>query len=565
MDALTLRQLRALWQLKLRLQLRFWEQRDSLYRWSMALSIGFSCLLALALAVGVGTVVNLLTPMAVPAQFGLELVKLFWLGIFLVLSVLWVLSPLIFVMKNESLTLDISRLTRYPIAYRTLHAFHSLLALLEPWTLFFYPTALALLAVALYRNGPVVLGPMLVLLLLWIMMHTVWSRLLQDLITVMFTSRWLREFLSIGLILLVILLSFVPALLSERTALEELSGIRASSPELFLYQWPTWRRLQPALTALLYFSPTGWFVHGLAGALQQHWQSWAEGCLGLFAWMSLANLWGVNLLRRLFTEPMAAHSIRQQREQTFLARWRLPGLSFGLRALVLKELRVYFRSLLGKLSFCLTPLLVLIMRVVGLGTSESASPASLVLGMTAYIFMTSLFLYINYFGPDGEGFKLYLLAGIPPRQLIIGKNIALGLFASAEFALVLVLFVLIYPQVDQQAVLFGCGAFVALLMGVLTLGNLLSLRFPGVMDLNQTQYRQSNGTPVLLALQVLSLLALVVGATLWLALRRQESPILLVVNLAALTSLSWWLLLPFSERLWQARRWQILEAVTQRE
>jgi len=41
--------------------------------------------------------------------------------------------------------------------------------------------------------------------------------------------------------------------------------------------------------------------------------------------------------------------------------------------------------------------------------------------------MTSLFLYINFFGSDHEGFKLYVLAAVPERRLLLAKNLALAL------------------------------------------------------------------------------------------------------------------------------------------
>jgi len=566
MDAITRRQFQAMWQLKLRLLLRFWYQRDSLYRWSMLFSVFFSAVVACGLGVGIGFLVQLpLNPIAKNALWP-ELIQYLWTGVFLSISLFWILSPLMFVLKNESLSLDISRLTRYPIAYRTLHTFHTLLALIEPWSLFFYPMALGVVVGTLWYGGSVTLGPVLVLVLLWMLVNTVWSRLVQDFVTVLFTSRYLREFLSLSLILMLIALAFVPALISENTALEQLQGLRAPSIEMLLYQWPFWQWLQPILSGLLYATPAGWFAHALTGIQTADWRSWAEGCLSLFLWMSLANFFGVKLLRRLFLEPPVLPTLLNGRERNaseagFLAS-QIPYL---LHTLILKELRTYFRSILGKLSFFLTPLLVVVLRLVGLGASGNYPPASLLLGMTVYIFMTSLFLYINFFGPDQEGFKLYLLAGVPERLLILGKNAALALFAGAEFAVVLVLYVLLYRHLDLQTLWFGVCSFLSLLLGVLSMGNILSLRFPGAMDLNQTQYRQSNGTPILLALQIVTLLAFVTSLPLWLAYLRQEPLWLLSMALTLLMALTWWLLLPFCEELLRHKRWQVLEAVTQRE
>lgn len=562
MDTLSWQQFRALWKLKLRLLLRFWQGRGQLYRLSLYLSVGISTLLACALGVGVGFLIHLRLPTGPGMEMLPELMQYLWLGVFTTLSVVWLISPILFMMKNESLTLDISRLTRYPISYHTLHRFHTLLALMEPWNLFFYPVGLGILVGSISRNGLRLLGPTLILILLWLLMHILWSKLLQDLITVLFTSRYLREILTLSLILLIILLSFVPAMLSENTALQGIQDINAPSLEIFLYQWPFWHQLQPILDFLLCATPAGWFAHALSALFQEQWQGWLEGCGVLFAWIVLANLLDLALLRRLFSEPPS-----QARKQN-LAELNLKGgflqylMPHALRVMILKELRTYFRSILGKLSFFLTPLLVGVLRLAGLGSSQHLPAASLLLGMIVYIFMTSLFLYINYFGPDHEGFKLYLLAAVPQRRLILAKNLALTLFASAEFAVVLVIFVLLYRQLDLQTLCFGLCSFASLLLGVLSMGNLLSVRFPSALDLNQTQYRQSNGTPILLGLQVLTLLALITSSPLWLSFFFREPLWLLSLGLTLLLALSWWLILPVAEGILNENRWQILEAVS---
>lgn len=563
MDSLSWQQFQALWKLKMRLMWRFWAQRDQLYRWTVLLSFLLSGALALALGAGVSFLVYLPAVSESSIKISGEFLQYLWLGLFMIVSFIWLISPLMFVMKNESLTLDISRLTRYPIAYQTLHSFHSVLALLEPWTLFFYPMLLGLWLAVWGWQQPLLILPAAALLLLWLAVHLFWSRLLQDVMTLLFNSRFLREFFSLALLLLVILISFLPALISERSSIEQLRGIHAPSLELFLFQWSTWRMLQTPMNLLLAFTPAGQLAHGLSGLYINNWRWWLEACLCLLAWAALAHLLGVELLRRLFTNPPAVSSVRSKGWK-WLEGLQLP-LPYQMRVLILKELRTYFRSLLGKLSFFLTPLLVVILRVVGLGSTTMVPPESLLLGMCLYIFMTSLFLYINFFGSDGEGFKLYLLSAAPFRRLLIAKNVALALFASGQFALVLVLFVGFYRQTGAQLIFFGLCSFLSLLLGVLTMGNILSVRFPVAMDLNQTQYRQSNGTPVMLALQILVMLGGICGLPLWFAQQQQEPLWLLAAFLTLLLGLTWWLLLGYASQLLAENRWLILDKVTHEE
>lgn len=558
MDSIAARQFQAMWQLKQRLLWRFWKQRGQAYRWSLLISFIFSTLLAIAVALGFSFLLYYPTQLTGKQQLSIEILPYLWLFPFLMISMMWMISPLLFVMKNESLSLDISQLTRYPISYRTLHLFHTLLAWLEPWTLFFYPLALGIFISGLAWGKLDIAIPLLILIGLWMAVHTLWNRLFQDLITLLFSSRYLKEALSLLFLLTIIMLSFLPALISEQSGLEDLKGLKAPNLEMFLYQWPIWQKIQPLLNVLLFGTPVGYFVRALAGLYGNQWQWWWQGCLGLVGWILLAHLFGIVLLRRLFSEPPAIAQIRQTELSADRARHFKIPIPEVLRLMILKDLRTLFRSILGKLSFFLTPLLVVILRVVGLGAAPSTSPEALLLAMISYIFITSLFLYINFFGPDGHGFKLYLLSATSPRHLLLGKNVALALFASAEFALVLVLFVVFYKQADLALIGFACCSFVTLLAGVLSLGNILSIRFPAPMDLNQTQYRQSNGTPVLMALQVLMVLSGLAALPLGLAYFQAESLTLISFSLSLLSLWAWWLILKESAGLLQQEQLTIL-------
>ena len=191
MDSISTRQLQALFKLKVKLLTRFWRQRDEMYRWTMIASLVFSTLLACLMGGAIGWLLYALADLK--TAISADIFQLLYLCVFSGLSLIWLLSPLLFILKNENLTLDISKLTRYPISYQNLHGFHTLLALLDPWTLFFYPGLLAILIAVVARGGSSSLVPMAVLLLLWIMLHTTWSRLLQDVISLLFRNRHLNS------------------------------------------------------------------------------------------------------------------------------------------------------------------------------------------------------------------------------------------------------------------------------------------------------------------------------------------------------------------------------------
>lgn len=556
-------QLNALIRLQQRLMLRIWQQQNSLSRWSALLSHGFSLLLSLCLALGIGFLI------ALPGMNTLQnapdlLLRWIWLLAFSMLGFMWTLSPLLFLMKNENLSLDLRKLIPFPISTKALHRYHCVLAFFEPWSLFFYPLGLAIIWSSIYWPGVTLSArlALIPLLMLWATVHTLGNRLLQDLMLRLFQSRYWKELLSLILLFVVIFGSFAPAFMAEQITPGHLPLLRSAiPPELLLYSLPFWEILETGLNVLLYFSPPGLFMQGLWALYQQDYLCWLQQLISLGLWSFLIYQSSWALLRGLLQAPETSSSQKQQKQSTLNFHLPLPPT---IQAVALKDLRIYFRSLLGKLAFFLTPLMVILLRGAGLGTQAEGPSISYLLSIIGYLFLTSVYLYINLFGPEGEGFKHYILSGINAYPLFLGKNLALGLFACGQFSLISLLFVCLYPH-TSTLLYNGWLSFLSLLFGVLSLGNLLSIRAPGPMNLNKSHYKQNSSTPILLSFQVLMVLSGIIAIPLllhtWLG-----SPLwVLNLTLCCLMGLAWHRILTYAAQVFPHEAPFILEAVTAKD
>lgn len=566
-QALQRQQFRALLHLQQRLLQRFWVKQGSLYRWSTGLSYGFSGLLACLLAAGIGFLI------AIPGLKGVSdavapapeaLILWIWTFAFGVLGFMWTISPLLFLMKNESLSLDLRKLMRFPIASEALHRFHSRLAFFEPWSVFFYPACLAIIWSSAYWPEVTLLSRLCLLPLLgfWVCVHTLGNRFLQDLMLTLFRSRYWKESLSLLLLFVIMFVSFAPAFVADQLASAPPLNLRAQNAETLLYSLPLWLKIETLINGFLYFSPPGLLVQGLHALRTNDYSAWAQHTLSLGLWSGMIYFLSWKRLQHLLHEP--EHLTQKVRQNRAWIKLSLP-LPPVVKIVALKDLRTYFRSLLGKLAFFLTPLMVILLRGAGLGNKGDSQHYGYVLSIIGYVFLTSMYLYINFFGHEGEGFKHYILSGAKPLFILLGKNLALLLFGCAQFSMINALFALLYPNLSLEVLIFGWFSFLSMALGVISLGNLLSIRTPGPMDLNQSHYRQNNGTPILLGFQVLMLLSPLQAIPLWLAWWQGQSVLLLSSFLVLLSVLGWIFILRYAAHIFTQEAPSILQAITAKE
>jgi len=548
-------QLKSLFQLQFRLLQRAWSQPSALQKWGAVVGLLVTGGLAAVLGWVIGSLVVILGIYTREGPFQAQLVGYIFLVLLGLFGLFWLFSPLLFALQNDNLHLDLHKLLIYPLSFQSLYALHTLTGLIEPWSLFFYPLLIGLICGGVMVVGPSALAPLMILALLFGLLHVVWSRLLVNSLNSVLAHRRLRESAMLVLLLGIVVLAFLPALLGQQIE---------NNPD-----WQSWVKspailntLRLPLNLLLAFTPAGMASLALSGTLQGEFTQVYLAETGLFLWLVLGNYLGTSLLRQMYT---SSPGVAEQASPS--PRWWKSDLLFflpyDLALMVKKDLRSLSRSVIGKLCFFLTPFLLVILRVFAFGPVAHNIPATAVLlSAITYIFMTCLFLFCNLFGLDGQGFKLYLYGSLSVNRLLLGKQLAMTFFCTAEFLLVLYLYLVLFNPLHWETLLFVSLAFATVLVGALGLGTLISIRFPTPLDLNQTRYRQS-ATPVLLAFQMLSLLLALPALAQVLAHFGQQPRSLIMAFLLGCVCLSHKLLFQFCTELFQAQKLEILEKISQ--
>ena len=112
---------------------------------------------------------------------------------------------------------------------------------------------------------------------------------------------------------------------------------------------------------------------------------------------------------------------------------------------------------------------------------------------------------------------------------------------------------------------FGWLSFFTMLLGVLSLGNLLSIRTPGPMNLNQSHYRQSNGTPILLGFQVLMVLSGLMALPLLIYAWKGTPLIILGMAVCSLMGIGWFYITQYAAQIFGSEAPYILSQITAKD
>ena len=216
-------------------------------------------------------------------------------------------------------------------------------------------------------------------------------------------------------------------------------------------------------------------------------------------------------------QPTSSRSRPRRFWQTYLEPLvrRLPEHA---RAVAWATMRLWRRSPMGKMIM-LSPILLVMLYLVlfsRFGSSEWMAHFS-VLAMLGFMIMMSFNLFANQFGQDAGGFRISVMLAISPRDLLLGKNLAL-----APFVLVVGLPALVVLQWMTPLPLGHFVAHVAQL-GVLyfigcLLGNAFSIRAPRAMSTTSMMVPNSTATMFLASLLVLvvfTLFILPLALVLW--------------------------------------------------
>lgn len=554
-------QLKGLILLRYRLFKNYWKNSTKLYQISFYLTLITFGVMSIFLGLTLDGLVSWLDELEnVDKQFFFQFC---FTGVLTLISFVWLIMPLMFIMQYEGF--DLAPLVLYPFTHHQLHLLNLLMGAVEPWALFLYPALIGLSSGFMMTYGFSVGINCFLVIFLFCLVHIVWGRALIEMTFSIFASRRLKEVFFLLIILVILLFSFLPTFLTMGTGPDQ-----ADAELIKLLKNP--QLIEQALAPfslfinlIYYFTPAGMVAQGLIAISKNHWYELASIIAWLLIFLYLGGILSSSALRRIYRKNATQEQSNQQKKP--LVSFRIPFISTAAQAIVFKEFRYLFRSIIGKLIFVLTPI-VLVLIQVPMAQSAQVSTASsdqfVMLGYTSYIFMTSVFLFSNIFGWDGEGFKVFILTPVPYRDVLIGKNIAFGLFIGLEFLLTTYLYLILFELPQFSYFVFVILTFIMYLFGVLGLGNLLSIRYPTYIDLSNTRYQQKS-SPIMLSFGIVMLLSFTSVLTSIISWWSNESLWIIASAFCLASGISYFILFPYSIQLLQQEAPEILYKVTQRD
>lgn len=256
-----------------------------------------------------------------------------------------------------------------------------------------------------------------------------------------------------------------------------------------------WKLIQEVARVANQIVPLGWLPYGAMAAFEDRALPGLLGVVGL-------TLIGAGSLRRsyrttlrLYTGQFTAGSHRVPSEATlqqpaaparagpYRARFlekRIPRLSEHASAVTVACLRSLTRAPEAKLML-LSPVVMLFI-FGGMFFNQGDGPPELfrplmVSGAFTFIFFMVLGVMGNQFGFDRTGFRVYVLAPAPRKDILLGKNLSMAPFVLAFMLFLVVLLQIAYPMRLDHA-LAAVIQIVPMYLVYCLFGNVLSIVAP---------------------------------------------------------------------------------------
>ena len=247
------------------------------------------------------------------------------------------------------------------------------------------------------------------------------------------------------------------------------------------------------------------------------------------------------------------------------------------RAVASVALRIWIRAPQGKMVL-FSPLLLIMLylvlfrqMVLGDWGPQNAMGHLAVLAMLGFMIVMAFNLFSNVFGQDGNGFRAVVLAGVPPTQLLFGKNLALLPYALAIGALIIAVLQWVHPLPATHVLANFAQLLILFLVGCM-LGNSFSIRAPWPMSATSMGMRNATAASFLASFLILVLLFAFIaplGLLIWVERRLAEGgtsiPLYLIFSVLELIVVGFVYrrLLRSKGRLLSSRLESVLERVTQ--
>ena len=373
------------------------------------------------------------------------------------------------------------RLLLLPISRPTLYVAETVTALTDPWLALMLPVILTvplgMLAGGAFVAAPLALVGGTLLLIVLLGLTSVASSLFQ----LMFRDRRRAELLALVFILIVPLVSMIPAVWQSGRVRVDPHGSGASDPAWFeIFE----NRVLPLAPSEAYARATS----RLSGRLDM---TAVRPVAGLAVTAVILHTAGLLLFGRILQSP-GSTGARRRRSKAIGRTWRIPGLSPAASAVALAQMRLAVRTPRGR-SILLSPLIVFLMFGAMMwrgGSGEQFGFVALRSGLALAVFgsfislLTSLPIAVNQFAIDRAGLTLEFLTPIDDRDLLRGKALANAGTAGVPALLCVVGAALIFPEGSLAMWLTVPLGLTATVLLVSPVAAALSAIFPRPVDLN---------------------------------------------------------------------------------
>ena len=215
-------------------------------------------------------------------------------------------------------------------------------------------------------------------------------------------------------------------------------------------------------------------------------------------------------------------------------RLRIPGLSRASSAIVEKEFRYLFRNPIMLLNLIIPIFLVAVLVMTPHNSGHNRPdffqrlPQMIFPIVVAYVLLFQVNWVFNSFAFEGTGVQFLILAPVRFRDILVGKNVFMGLVSVFEAVLTLAAVSLIF---QPPPVVIVAASLAGLLYGTLAnfaLGNILSVCYPRRLEFGAMRQKRQAGITVAVALVTQAVL-IGIGAIVFVLTRSLNRPALAIV------------------------------------
>jgi hypothetical protein len=604
--------LRAFLWLRWRLRMNQWRRAGTVNAVILTILAVAALLLALVLFVSAFVVGLLVLPDAPPA-----VLMYLWDGLVVAFLFFWAAGLLTDLQRAEVLSLD--KFLHLPVSLTGAFLINYLSSLLSLGLILFLPAMVGLSLGLVFGKGPVMLL-VLPLVASFLLMVTALTYQFQGWLAAMMSNPRRRRTVIVVMTMAFVLIFQLPNLLNvyspwrkdldqlrrsseEREELERSYGsgqitaaeyeqrrkeyddkIFSEGQELKKSNQQRWQHMEQTIRLVNMILPPGWLPLGAFAAAESNVLPALLGTLGL-SFIGTISLWRAHRTTvRLYTGQFTArtshpHAAVAQAPTAMapanLLQKDVPGLSEQASAIALASFRSLMRAPEAKMML-LTPVILTVV-FASMFFARSVSPPEflrplMALGAAAMVLVTTVQIAGNQFGFDRSGFRVFVLCGVPRREILLGKNAAL---APVALGLSLAMLVLLQVMFPMRLELFVSAVPLMLSMYLVfcLLANWLSIFGPMAIAPGSLKPASAKLVPVLLQMVFFFLFPLALGPILLpvVVVMGLEAlgwasgiPVCLILSLleTVVVTFLYRVLLTGQGRLLQVREQRILEVVT---